>query len=1094
MTDEVKTQSPENDQDIKIRRWVRPLCIGLIILTAVTIGAGALCWRLAQGPFHADFMVPFLEKSLSEDDGLQFNIGDLNMVWRGGNTPLGFEITDMSVAGSRGNFMTISHADVGISPLYLLLGQLHIAHANIHDLDLRIIRLPDGKVTLTGSDAESEDKPKTETIGLTLKEIARKLPAIDTMTLKDTMIVFEDQRDAIVRRFEDVQVEMTQSGRFSKRSFSGYITAPLSGMENDTNSNAALDFVYNADDELLTVAASVDRANTRRLIGPWLRQANLPRVDMQVEGRAQFQLNNDFTLYALNFNLKGSDGMLIWPRSYGEGLENQKLTDFNVEIAFDPVSQALELKNASLTSKGLTIVTSGSLKITDNWQKLDGFIDVKIPVVAVDLLPAIWPKVWDGGARHWLVEKMDKGRFSKMDVHVPLSAHMEDAPVDEALEEDDSGRRWIFENGTIKGTFGFTGITVDYRPPMIPSSNTTGTGVFEGLALTLDIDKASIGNLAVSDGSLYFDDLITAGAGNAKLHFEMTGPVKAVFDYLEREPISYRKKVDLDMSKAGGNAAMVVDVDFPTLKDMPMDAVHVGAKADLTNLNVPNAVKGMTLAGGPYVLEASENHFKISGSGTLDGQPAKVMWHELFAASPKDAFASKLEADLQTNKAMRSQFIGQSLEGRVDDSVIPAVVSMTTLPSGKSNLKVSANLTGARVDLTNPFNTVKEPGKSARADLTATLQNNEIQSIDTLTIKGDGMSLDSGSIDFARDKAGMPILSKAILKNLNLGQNNADINAVWPTEYEIKADVSGDSFDARWIMGDDEEVKSGDAPPAPGLSYDVALKLNKLYISDVPLEKVSGAFIGNTKGKQQMANLDATAGGPVSLRYRPGDRLLLDLADAGTGLQALGITERVRGGSLHAEAAPIPNADPGDMQGKLVLKDFSVHKAPMLAKLINILSIPGLLSILNQDTGLSFQRAEADMIWLNRDGGGTLQFKDGRTSGASLGLTFEGEVNTASDQMAIQGTVIPMSEVNGLLSSIPLIGDILTGGKSGSGIFAATYTMKGNTADPSVSVNPLSVLTPGILRRILFESGTPKASDTPSNDTPKMAKPRGKLN
>jgi hypothetical protein len=58
--------------------------------------------------------------------------------------------------------------------------------------------------------------------------------------------------------------------------------------------------------------------------------------------------------------------------------------------------------------------------------------------------------------------------------------------------------------------------------------------------------------------------------------------------------------------------------------------------------------------------------------------------------------------------------------------------------------------------------------------------------------------------------------------------------------------------------------------------------------------------------------------------------------------------------------------------------------------------------------------------------------------------------------------------VNKAIGSIPLIGDVLTGGTGA--LIAATYKMKGRGGkDPEVSVNPLSVLTPGILRRILFE-------------------------
>ena len=93
--------------------------------------------------------------------------------------------------------------------------------------------------------------------------------------------------------------------------------------------------------------------------------------------------------------------------------------------------------------------------------------------------------------------------------------------------------------------------------------------------------------------------------------------------------------------------------------------------------------------------------------------------------------------------------------------------------------------------------------------------------------------------------------------------------------------------------------------------------------------------------------------------------------------------------------------------------------------------------------------------------------KDGRTSGNSLGLTFDGTFDNAAQTLDVAGTVIPLSGINKAIGSIPLVGDILTGG-TGS-LFAATYTMKGKAAEAEVSVNPLSVLTPGILRRILFE-------------------------
>ncbi|HNQ92243.1 MAG TPA: hypothetical protein PKI93_04855, partial [Alphaproteobacteria bacterium] len=83
--------------------------------------------------------------------------------------------------------------------------------------------------------------------------------------------------------------------------------------------------------------------------------------------------------------------------------------------------------------------------------------------------------------------------------------------------------------------------------------------------------------------------------------------------------------------------------------------------------------------------------------------------------------------------------------------------------------------------------------------------------------------------------------------------------------------------------------------------------------------------------------------------------------------------------------------------------------------------------------------------------------------------------------------VVPMSEVNNLVSKIPLIGNLLTGGKGGA-LIAATYTMKGDTEDPTVFVNPLSVLAPGFLRSILFEGETDFEGENSGKSAPATKK------
>jgi hypothetical protein len=60
---------------------------------------------------------------------------------------------------------------------------------------------------------------------------------------------------------------------------------------------------------------------------------------------------------------------------------------------------------------------------------------------------------------------------------------------------------------------------------------------------------------------------------------------------------------------------------------------------------------------------------------------------------------------------------------------------------------------------------------------------------------------------------------------------------------------------------------------------------------------------------------------------------------------------------------------------------------------------------------------------------------------------------------------VPAYALNSLPGRIPLLGRLFTAEKGG-GLIAADVHVRGKLDDPSIMVNPLSVLTPGFLRRI----------------------------
>ncbi len=67
--------------------------------------------------------------------------------------------------------------------------------------------------------------------------------------------------------------------------------------------------------------------------------------------------------------------------------------------------------------------------------------------------------------------------------------------------------------------------------------------------------------------------------------------------------------------------------------------------------------------------------------------------------------------------------------------------------------------------------------------------------------------------------------------------------------------------------------------------------------------------------------------------------------------------------------------------------------------------------------------------------------------------------------------------MNGLLGNLPGLGELFTS-RQGEGVFAVAYRIDGPMMEPTISVNSLTALTPGIFRR-MFE---PVEGEVPTTD------------
>ena len=146
--------------------------------------------------------------------------------------------------------------------------------------------------------------------------------------------------------------------------------------------------------------------------------------------------------------------------------------------------------------------------------------------------------------------------------------------------------------------------------------------------------------------------------------------------------------------------------------------------------------------------------------------------------------------------------------------------------------------------------------------------------------------------------------------------------------------------------------------------------------------------------------------------------------------------------------------------GKYYIKDFSIKDASFLARLLQLASFTGLLEILASE-GIPFTNLKGSF----KIEDSYLKIEKTRFEGLSLGASISGNINLQSKDLQLEGVLIPAYAINAILNKIPLLGKIITG-IEGEGIIGFNNKIAGNYENPEYSINPFSVLTPGIVRSI----------------------------
>ncbi len=145
----------------------------------------------------------------------------------------------------------------------------------------------------------------------------------------------------------------------------------------------------------------------------------------------------------------------------------------------------------------------------------------------------------------------------------------------------------------------------------------------------------------------------------------------------------------------------------------------------------------------------------------------------------------------------------------------------------------------------------------------------------------------------------------------------------------------------------------------------------------------------------------------------------------------------------------------------LKINDFKLNELPALTKILTLASLQGIADLL---TGEGIRFNEFEMKFRNENK--LMTIDEIYAIGPAISIMMDGYVQN-NELVSLRGTLVPATTLNKVIGSLPLLGDILVGKKTGEGVFGVSFKIKGPPKKTKTTVNPIKTLTPRFITRTL---------------------------
>jgi len=1080
---------------------------------------GALLIRLKSGPLE----LPGVQEAVSELAKDAFNdfdvkIGAVSLVAADQGINVLAQLTDLQIFTKTGQKIAeFPVVRAKLDPIQSILEGIEVETIKIIGAEFRFLRDRNGKYNILPPDNDNTDVIKTEMIFNAANIAARKSPLrnLRLIDMIDTNLVYIDRIKSRVWTTSKARMQSVREG--------DVITVNANvvmATKDRADTSVGLRFSYGLDNDFFGFGFNFEQAATVDLADQvpaldWLRS-----FDAAVTGSINAEVKIDGVLDSLSGVLETEKGQLhdspdaepikfsnvkayfeyaketdslnftqIIAKSAvgsitGEGsvalFRNKKgavdavsgsvaLSDLqifpqgvfaqpivfdnakaNVHITLSPFSATLE--SGHLTAGDLKVLVVGSSVAGDTYWDSSYF--VRFNEIRHDQVMKYWPLQAKPKTRSWLEKNILDG-IAKNGIG-QLHSRNGKASVDLKFDIDQGKVRYLKTLPVLQEAKGRGHLT----------EKTFKAELSHGYVIAPNNQR-----IDVTDSVFYVPDLTVKPAyGDVSLNIK--SGLQAALSILDEKPFEFLKKSNLVPTLGTGDVVATGTLLVPLVKGTKPDQVKFQATAQVANLMSKTLVKNRTVTAKKLVVHATDKLVELSGKVELDGIPTQTQW--IFPTGKKYKKQSELISDLMLNEANLSQLGVQFEKGTISGEA-PAQMRVILKPNHVPKYTLTSDMAGLGLNI-RALSWAKPRASKGKLLLNGTLGDNF--TIDNLSVIASGLAA-IGAVELNADNS----VKRADFTNLTVGNwlnavvsiENTDGKAPMVTVSSGLADLRNVSFS--------KGENTGASTENTGVPMDIIL--DRLILADGIILTNFRAKLSNEQGLRGTYSARVNGGAEITGSIFPqknGTAAEINAVDAGAVLRSANLYSKGTGGTLRLIIVPLE--EKGQYHGTFQIKKAKVKQDNVLADILNGISVVGLLQQLSGD-GIVFETIDGQFT-LKPEG---VELRKTSAVGISIGITLDGNYNSNTKHVNFEGVMTPLYAVNGTFERV--FGKVF-GRRKGEGVFSFVYKVVGPSNAPKVSVNPLSILTPGILREV-FRKDIPDVGKADVTKTEELQQTRAIL-